>query len=364
MGISDYEGLVIIGAGPAGSALAYLARRVFNTNIVVYEALKRPGLKACGWGLLRSVEEYIGNVPRETVLNDIKGFKIFVDDELIVEYTSRRTIAYMIDRPLLMEKLLEQSDAEVFLGRRVSLEGMLEEFKGYLPVIATGFQWRPFKRRLILGIEYRVENAKIDDLDFMEAWTWSGLIGYLWVFPFNEREAHIGVGGVLSYNELKSLLDRFLRENNRFRNARIKYQISGYVTVNGLEKAFLHDNAPVIGEAMGAVLPLTGEGMRPSMISAWSLVKALKRGDWRLYTRFFEKTSIPDSIRLQYKILRHVEGRRARLPVKRLRDLVKDCEWLVYELAFGRMNTWSILKALPCGLRKALIIASMIKRYS
>lgn len=39
--ISDYEGLVTIGAGPAGSTLAYLAGRYFNTNIVVYEALKK-----------------------------------------------------------------------------------------------------------------------------------------------------------------------------------------------------------------------------------------------------------------------------------------------------------------------------------
>ncbi len=363
MGVSDYEGLVTIGAGPAGSVLAYLARRHLNTNVVVYEALKRPGLKACGWGLLRSVEKYIGSIPKEPILNKIKGFRIFVDNELIVEYASRRTIAYIVDRPLLMEKLLEQSDAEVFLRHRVSLGRIIEEFRGYLPVIATGFQWKSSRRRLILGIEYRVENARINDTSFMEAWTWSGLIGYLWVFPFDDREAHIGVGGVLPHDELKKILDKFLKIDERFRNARIKNRLSGYVTVNGLEKTFLQDNIPVIGEAMGAVLPLTGEGMRPSMISAWSLVKALKQGNWKLYTKFFEKTSIPNSIRFQYKILRHIEERKARLPVKRLRDLIKDCEWLVYELAFGKMKAWSILKAVPCGLRKALTIASMIKRY-
>lgn len=262
-----------------------------------------------------------------------------------------------------MEKLLEQSGAEVFLKRRVSLREILREFKSYLPIIATGFHWRTSKRELILGLEYRVENAKNNDTSFMEAWTWSGLIGYLWVFPFNDREAHIGIGGMLSYSELKKLLDRFLRKNKRFKNTRIKYQLSGYVTINGLEKIFLQEDLPIIGEAMGAVLPLTGEGMRPSMISAWSLVKALKQGDWKLYTKIYEETGIPDSIRLQYRILKHIRKHKAHLPVKRLRDLIKDCEWLVYELAFDKINTWSVLKALPCGLRKALAIASIIKHY-
>ncbi len=362
MTLNDYEGLVVIGAGPAGSTLAYLASRALNTNIVVYEALGRPGLKACGWGLLRSVEKYVGSIPRETIANKFKGFRIFVDDELIVEYYSKRTIAYMVDRPLLMEKFLEQSNAEIFLGRRAKLGNLPEEYKNYMPVVASGFQWKPGIRRLILGLEYRVENARIDDIGLMDVWTWNGFIGYLWVFPFNEREAHVGIGGTLSYNELKRLLDKFLSKDKRFMNAKIRYRIAGHVTVNGLDEKFLN-SIPVIGEAMGAVLPLTGEGMRPSMISAWSLVRALKQGDWKLYTKFFEKTSIPASIRLQYRILAHVERRGARLPVKRLRNLVKDCEWLVYELAFGKINRWRILRALPCGLKKALVIASMIRRY-
>ncbi len=364
MSINDYEGVVVIGAGPAGSALAYLARQYLNTNTIVYEALRRPGLKACGWGLLRSVEDYIGPIPMETVLNNIKGFRIYVDDKLVVDYGSKRTIAYMVDRPLLMENLLEHSNAEVLLGHRISVREAIRIHQNYLPVIATGFQWRPRNRRLILGIEYRVENAHIDEPDLMEVWTWSGIVGYLWVFPFNSREAHIGIGGTLSYAELRKLLDEFIRRDKRFENTRIVDRLSGYVTVSGLDKKFLDFSIPVIGEAMGAVLPLTGEGMRPSMISAWSLVKALKHGDWRRYTRVFEKTGLTKSIELQYRILRHIENRGARLNVDKLRSLVRDCEWLVYELAFGKMNTWTVLRALPCGLKKALIIASLIRRYS
>ena len=360
----EYEGIVVIGAGPAGSALAYLARRRLNTSIVVYEALKKPGLKACGWGLLRSVEDYIGNIPKDAVFNKFKGFRIFVDNELVVEYSSRRTIAYMVNRPLLMGELLESSNAEVFLNKRVDLRYVLKKHKDYLPVIATGFQWNPSNRRLLLGIEYRVENASIDEPEFMEVWTWTGFVGYLWVFPFNEREVHVGVGGEAPYSILKKILDNFLKKNKRFAKSRVKYMIAGNVTVDGIKEGFLEKNFPVIGEAMGAVLPLTGEGMRPAMITAWSLVEALKKNNWKLYIRILERTGLPRSIRLQYKIFNSIERRRARLPIKRLRELVKDCEWLVYDIAFGNPGVWSILRALPCGLRKALTIASLIKRYS
>ncbi len=363
MSTDEYEGIAVIGAGPAGSALAYLAKRYLNTNIVVYEALKRPGLKACGWGLLRSVERYIGTIPRGSILNNIKGFKIYVDNRLVVDYRSKRTIAYMVDRPRLMEEMLEHSNAEVLLGHRINIKEVLRINRNYLPVVATGFQWRPRDRKLILGIEYRVKNAHIDEPGLMEVWTWSGIVGYLWVFPFNNREVHIGIGGTPPYTVLRRLLDEFIKRDKRFKDTRIAERLSGYVTVNGLDKNFLDPNIPVIGEAMGAVLPLTGEGMRPSMISAWSLIKALNYGDWRKYTRIFDETGLTKSIKIQYKILKHVEKRRARLNVDKLKSLIKDCEWLAYELAFGKMDVWTILKALPCGLKKALTIASFIRRY-
>ena len=335
MVLEEYEGFVVIGAGPAGSAFTYLASRKLNADVIVYEALSGPGAKACGWGLIRSVEEYIDVIPKRYILNKIKGFKIYVDNVEVVRYVSRKTFAYMIDRPKLMEYYI--GPGNVHFNTKVSIEEITKNYPNYLPVIASGYMWRPRKRKLIIGVEYLVENAKIDEPEYFEARAWQGFIGYLWIFPFNDRIAHVGVGGLTSYSKL--------------------------VSIDGVRKEYMSPNYPVIGEALGTVLPLTGEGMRPSIISAWCLVEAIKRGNWRLYLRLLKRTGVIQSIVFQKKVFEYIERRHARLNVSRIKSLVKDCEWLVYEIAFGRPSWSIILKALPCGLHRAIAVAGLLKRY-
>ncbi len=361
MVLEEYEGFVVIGAGPAGSAFTYLASRKLNADVIVYEALSRPGAKACGWGLIRSVEEYIDVIPKRYILNKIKGFKIYVDNVEVVRYVSRKTFAYMIDRPKLMEYYI--GPGNVHFNTKVSIEEITKNYPNYLPVIASGYMWSPRKRKLIIGVEYLVENAKIDEPEHFEVHTWQGFIGYLWIFPFNDRIAHVGVGGLTSYSELVNMLETFLKNDYRFKNISIAGKYVGLVSIDGVRKEYMSPNYPVIGEALGTVLPLTGEGMRPSIISAWCLVEAIKRGNWRLYLRLLKRTGVIQSIVFQKKVFEYIERRHARLNVSRIKSLVKDCEWLVYEIAFGRPSWSIILKALPCGLHRAIAVAGLLKRY-
>lgn len=360
MGLEGYEGFVVIGAGPAGAVFTYLASRKLNVDVVVYEMLGKPGLKACGWGLIRSVEEYVGAVPRKYVLNKIKGFKIYVDNVEVVKYVSHRTFAYMIDRPGLMEYYA--SYGRLRLGEKTHLERILRDYPRYLPVIASGYMWRTRLRRLILGVEYLVDNVRIDEPEYFEVYTWLGFAGYLWVFPFSDRVAHVGIGGVAGYNELVERLNLFIGSDPRFRGSRIRSRLVGYVSIDGVREEYIDSTYPVIGEAMGAVLPLTGEGMRPSMVSAWSLVEALRRGNWRSYVDLFKRTGIPRLISLQQKMFNYIEGKRARFNVNKLRELIRDCEWIVYEIAFGNPSWYTILKTIPCGIRRAMVIAGLLKR--
>ena len=361
MVLEEYEGFVVIGAGPAGSTFTYLVSKKLNANVIVYEALSRPGAKACGWGLIRSVEDYIGVIPKRYILNKIKGFKIYVDNVEVVRYISRKTYAYMIDRPKLMEYYV--SLGNVHFNTRVSIEEVVKNHPNYLPVIATGYMWKPQIRKLIIGVEYLVKNARIDEPEYFEVRTWQGFIGYLWIFPFNDRAAHVGVGGLTSYSELVHILETFLKSDYRFRNINVTRRYVGLVSIDGVRKEYISFNYPVIGEALGTVLPLTGEGIRPSIISAWCLVEAIRRGDWRLYLKLLKKTGVIRSIVFQKKVLEYIERKQAHLNVSRIRSLVKDCEGLVYDIAFGRPSWSIILKALPCGLHRAIAIAGLLKRY-
>lgn len=361
MFLEGYEGFVVIGAGPASSAFTYLASRKLNADVIVYEALSKPGAKACGWGLIRSVEEYIGAIPKRYILNKIKGFKIYVDNMEVLRYISHKTFAYMINRPELMEYYI--SPGNVYFNTKVDIGKITKNNPNYLPVIATGYMWRPQIRKLIIGVEYLVENARIDEPEYFEVHTWQGFIGYLWVFPFNDRVAHIGVGGLTSYGELVHILRNFLKNDHRFKNTSIARRYVGLVSVDGVRKEYMSSSYPVIGEALGTVLPLTGEGMRPSIISAWCLVEAVKRGKWHSYLKLLEKTGIIRSIVFQKKIFEYIKRKQAYLDISRIKSLVKDCEWLVYEIAFGKPSWSTILKALSCGLHRAIVIAGLLKRY-
>jgi len=251
----------------------------------------------------------------------------------------------------------------VHFNTRVSIEEVVKNHPNYLPVIATGYMWKPQIRKLIIGVEYLVENARIDEPEYFEVRTWQGFIGYLWIFPFNDRAAHVGVGGLTSYSELVHILETFLKSDYRFRNINVTRRYVGLVSIDGVRKEYISFNYPVIGEALGTVLPLTGEGIRPSIISAWCLVEAIRRGDWRLYLKLLKKTGVIRSIVFQKKVLKYIERKQAHLNVSRIRSLVKDCEGLVYDIAFGRPSWSIILKALPCGLHRAIAIAGLLKRY-
>ncbi len=362
MVVVGYEGFVVIGAGPAGASFAYLASRKFNTHVIVYEALSKPGLKACGWGLLRDVEDYIGVIPRRYILNKIRGFKIYYDGVELVDYNSRRTIAYMINRLEFLEYMLGHSNITVYSGRRVSIAEVLGVHGNYLPVVASGFMWRTGFRDLMLGVEFLVQNIRLEAHDYFELYTWRGFVGYLWVFPFSEDTAYIGIGGYADYNELLDRLNLFIK--SRFNDYKITKRLAGYVSVNGLRKEFLSPKYPVIGEAMGMVLPLTGEGMRPSIASAWSLVKALARGNWRLYMRIIDELGWRKLIDFQLRILRYVARRRNRFNVEKLKMLVRDCEWIVYELAFKKPGVLTLLKLLSCGFTRALSLARIIRVFN
>lgn len=361
MVLEGYEGFVVIGAGPAGSAFTYLASKMLNANVIVYEARSKPGAKACGWGLIRSVEKYIGTIPRRYILNKIKGFKIYIDDVEVLKYINHRTFAYMINRPELMEYYV--SLGKVYYNTKVGVEEVIKNNPNYLPVIATGYMWKPQTRKLAIGVEYLVENAKIDEPEYFEVHTWQGFIGYLWIFPFNDRVAHVGVGGLANYNELVRMLRRFLKYDHRFKNVNIVKRYTGLVSINGIRKEYVNPYYPVIGEALGTVLPLTGEGIRPSIISAWCLVEAIRRGSWRLYFRLLKKTGITRSIVFQKKVFEGIETRQARLNISKIKSLIRDCEWLVYEIAFGKPSWNTILKTLPCGLRRTITIAGLLKKY-
>ena len=119
------------------------------------------------------------------------------------------------------------------------------------------------------------------------------LPGYGWVFPTGERSANVGAGvyfGELrrSGRKLRDILDDFISSApavaERFRNARPLGRAIGWpLPVSSARRQTIFDGVMLAGDAASLVDPLTGEGIYTALVSgrsaARSALAALGSGD-------------------------------------------------------------------------------------
>jgi len=261
----------IIGAGPSGSSLAWFLRNS-GYRVIVYEVMSKPGLKACASGVPWLVEEYV-RIPRNAVVNEISGYAVYIDGECIVDSEGEYR-GFIVDKSLWLKKLLDDSGAEVRFKTRA--DGLKPDIKNVV-VHANGHFWSMAPRRRIKAVNMLVANVKIREPTVIQAWFRRELLGYQWVFPLSSDKAYVGAGGYHSFNELLDVARRFVVENKELSMGRVKWVRGSEIVLSGFDEKLLklgfHEYA--VGEAVGAVYPLTGEGIRPSIITSWAVSREL-----------------------------------------------------------------------------------------
>ena len=277
--------ICIIGGGVAGASLAYYLKGDFDVK--VYEARKDVGLKPCACGVLKEIEEFM-KISKDEILNEILRCEIYLDGVKIRE-DSGNPLGYIIDKRRFIKRLLE--GVEVEFQKRVKPDDLP---KDALKVVATGHHFH--KEDKMLALQYLISNAEIEEDTLKIYWT-KDFVGYYWIFPYGDL-ANVGVGGFLKFKELRTLLDKFV---GRLKCKIIKRE-SAFVYVGGIKEELYNMDYYVIGEALGAVYPITCEGIRPSVASAYALANAIKNGT--SFKEEFEKTQIPQQIMLQRKALK------------------------------------------------------------
>ncbi len=277
------EKVIILGAGPSG---AYLSRLLVDAgfNVEVFDVLEKLGLKPCGWGLPYTIEHVI-NLPEDVILSKIKEYRVVVDESNEIYFKTRKTMGYIIDKPRFLSYLLE--GVETNFGKVPSKEYM----KGKMVVDARGHVF--YSGRKINALQVVVRGNWNEDA--VEAYYFSELIGYGWLFPLSSREAKVGVGGEADWHILERYLLRILkmlkvkeivrREGSPIANGGLIYPSHGYK----------------IGEALGAVMPLTGEGIRPSLLTAKALYDTVVNG--RRFIDTLEATGLPFQIKVHMAVL-------------------------------------------------------------
>jgi geranylgeranyl reductase family protein len=317
--------VLVVGAGPAGSAAAAWAARAGH-DVVLADAAVFPRDKACGDGLtpraiaaldqlglgdwvrsrarnrgLRaagfgqelllpwpggSLPDHGSAVPRteldarirqvalESGANPVEGARA-VDVErdgdrvraVVFEHAdeSRSTVA--------CERLVVADGARSPLGRVLGREWHRGTAYG---VAARGYirSGRSDDEWISSHLELRGEQGEL-------------LSGYGWVFPLGDGEVNIGVGTLATARrpagvQLKSLLELYAdgRREDWQLDGPVRAPASALLPMGGAVSGVAGRNWALIGDAAGCVNPLNGEGIDYGLETGRSIVDLLGEPDW------------------------------------------------------------------------------------
>lgn len=257
--------IAVVGAGVAGS---FLLNRLDGHTVECFEM--RPEEKwytVCAWG---TSAPYIADFVKRAGFN-FDDYILHKGKRMIVDYGSgsfevnlRGLVTY--DKHKLCEDMLRGH--KMHWGAHVSREdvasksGPFGEFD--LVVDATGMHRSllpKVKNDIVVPcVEYQVRSDKLPWDDFYIR-PYRGLTGYFWYFPLGRGMAHVGAGDVHgSYKgELEAFLKKYDCEVVRKIGRPIRIVPPAYC------QPFSAGRAVGVGESIGTVYPLLGEGIIPSM---------------------------------------------------------------------------------------------------
>jgi len=246
--------IAVVGCGPAGASCAYHASREGHT-VTVFEKSDRFANKPCG-----NLFTWLG-------YNFVSGSFIldwFSESNVYWYFDYLRSIKHKpmctIDKAEMIRQLVE--NVQVNRRRIESLEELTQTFD--LVVIADGGSNSLARRYLNYIPEYvpvLQAYAKGDKLDETKLHIFLMSSGYAWAFPYRGL-FNIGVGTLRENNRklLEELIQRF--------DLTLVGDIKGCpVVISGPSPVLRKGNIVGAGEAVGLVMPTTGEGISYALIS-------------------------------------------------------------------------------------------------
>lgn len=321
--------VAIAGAGMIGSYLYRLLESQGMKADVYGDPISHAacGINPCAWGSTSSFRQQVSAVgldPEQYVLKDFKVVNF--------EGVDMRAHLLTFDKPRLINDL--RKSVEVLGGpvpprkyeRVVDATGVR---RAYLPGIKDDL--------LVPCVQYRVRMERADSSKVVIQY---GNLGYSWRFPLSDTEFHVGAGSVLADPK------ETLRESG-FMNAegKILCGCSGKVRSTsplGSQPFVFADlalGAQVwgVGESIGAVAPIAGEGIAPGMASARLLIanwdsprrytsRILKEFSWMIDERnVIDKVAGGERLGLKDWLILRRTGRRMGAPVSlgETRELLK-----------------------------------------
>jgi len=255
------SGIAIAGAGMTGAYL-YRLLSLQGEKVDIYDFPNRAacGLSPCAWGTSAGYHELVekcGLLPQDYLLK--RPRYVWMNDHKV------GADLMTFDKPRLIKDML--------LGARIHPEPL--DVSRYARVVdATGTCRAflpPIKNDLLLPcIQYKVQTPHL-----LENRIHLRGVGYAWCFPLSQNEYHMGCGN------LRESPHHLLRSIGWFNKEKLKVVCgcTAKIRLTGPAQAqpFVSKAIPLgiwgVGEAVGCVAPLAGDGIVPGMRSVQILLR-------------------------------------------------------------------------------------------
>jgi electron-transferring-flavoprotein dehydrogenase len=296
--------VIVAGAGIAGCIVAsLLAKKGFKVCLIDEKRAEEVGNKVCGDALIvRGLDRLDFEPPGDVITNVASALNFHAAG---IEPIRLRTRIFLLDRLKFGQYFLHKAidDGSFFLDRCRAFAPILEgdkvtgikaktddseaEFHAKVVIDASGIDgairrslpkdwWvsKPIEKynlalcyreiRRLKGSRINTEHCEV----FYDRKTVPN--GYYWIFPKKNDVVNVGLGARIASidYDLRERLYRNVLIDPVFKESEILEHGFGVLPMNPSLNCFTASGFIVIGDAAGQVNPFTGEGIRPSIISA------------------------------------------------------------------------------------------------
>lgn len=277
--------IAVMGMGVAGS---YLMARLKDSehDVIGYERMvEEQHDSICAWGTIKPIlDEFCKKTGRDFddfLIHDGKKMHVKMNNDVKFDIGLKGLCTY--NKLGLIKDFIK--DSKIIYGKAPKLEELEKEYD--MIVDCTGFN-RVYLPKLkedffLPTYEYKVEYENKVPYDDFYIEPFPGMSGYFWYFPLGEKSAHIGAG---DYNKQHiKATDDFLKKHGG-KVIKTKGRPIRLATPDRC-KPYYSGKVVGVGESIGTVYALLGEGIIPSMQCVEIFLENIN--DFKAYEKAVEK---------------------------------------------------------------------------